>query len=43
MEQSGQKVAQHSLDLLRAQLREVEQAYSLEREKSIGVEHTLQQ
>lgn len=42
MEKSGHQVALHNLELLRVKLREVEQVYSQEREKSIGCEHHLQ-
>lgn len=42
VEKSGHQVALHNLELLRVQFREVEQAYSQEREKSIGCEHHLQ-
>lgn len=43
MEKSGHQVALHNLELLRAQLREVEQVSNQEKEKSIGFENHLQQ
>lgn len=42
MEKSGHQVALHNLELLRAQIREVEQVSSQEKEKSIEFEHHLQ-
>ena len=42
VERSGQQEASCSVELLRAQLREVERAYSLERERSSSTEHALQ-
>lgn len=42
VERSGQQEAQCSLELLRAQFREVERAYSLERERSGSTERALE-
>lgn len=42
MERSGQQEAQRSLELLRAQFREVENAYSQERERNSSTERALE-
>lgn len=42
VEKSGHQVAMHNLELLRAQLREVEQVSRQEKEKSISFEHQMQ-
>lgn len=42
VEKSGHQVALHNLELLRAQLREVEQVSNQEKEKSVGLEINVQ-
>lgn len=42
VEQSGHQEAQSDLELLRAKFREVERAYTLERERSDSTERTLE-
>ena len=42
VERAGQQEAQRSLELLRAKFREVERAYSLEKERSGGAERALE-